>query len=331
MARELQYYWRPVTGRLWSDHRFLSMSDRGRMLWLYFLTAPALPIPGVIISGPARVAEDLTWSGEGVLEGFREIQRSGLQARWEGRVIWLVNSLRHQPVNGPNAIHGWRPFWKDIPNVPLKADLWQSLRIACQRWPKVFAEALPKPVGEPVGYPVLEDGHPGDPRNTNTITNTNTNTYEKGDSAPAAQGGFELLKSKVDAYAGDVGKRRARKPRAKSGATETERAIALRLLERLGEHNGVRYTGTDEHVALVAELLRRGIDEAELRAIVAHCSNQWADKPEAIEWLRPETLFGPKTHTRYLDPARSRYAADIAAFRAKQSAPLTLSIVPEAG
>lgn len=105
----------------------------------------------------------------------------------------------------------------------------------------------------------------------------------------------------------------------------------MRVLERIGSHNGVRYSGTDKHVGLVAARIRDGLDEADLRAIVAYCANKWADKPDMLEYLRPETLFGPDSHTKYLDAARSAFAADIAEFRAKQSAQPTLTLVPEAG
>lgn len=148
-------------------------------------------------------------------------------------------------------------------------------------------------------------------------------------SARASHGGLELFKAKVDAAVGDIGKRRARRPKA--GPTDAERGVALRVLERLGSHNGVRYSGANEHVALVAARMRDGVDEAELRAIVVHCVNQWSDKPEMQEYLRPETLFGPKTHAKYLEPARSRYATEIAEFRAQSAAQPTLSLVPEAG
>jgi uncharacterized phage protein (TIGR02220 family) len=152
---------------------------------------------------------------------------------------------------------------------------------------------------------------------------------------PTPQGGFEVVAEKCDQAFGDLGRARAkpvrdrRKP--KSTPTELERATALRVLERLSAHNGVRYSGTEKHIGLIAARLRDGVDEAELRAIVVHCAHQWRDKPAMLEFLRPETLFGPETISKYLDPARSAYADEIAEFRAQNSAQPTLTLVPEAG
>ena len=46
--------------------------------------------------------------------------------------------------------------------------------------------------------------------------------------------------------------------------------------------------------------------ERELRGIVAYCWTGlgWESKPEMHQYLRPETLFGPKTISKYLPGAR---------------------------
>ncbi len=45
----------------------------------------------------------------------------------------------------------------------------------------------------------------------------------------------------------------------------------------------------------------------DLRYVIAYCAAErgWADDPKMHGNLRPETLFGPETIWRYLDPARS--------------------------
>ncbi len=80
------------------------------------------------------------------------------------------------------------------------------------------------------------------------------------------------------------------------------------VLDKLGAESGVAYRGSDAHTRLIIGRLREGTSELELRAIVAYCGDQWRGKPEMQQYLRPETLFGPQTIARYLDPARTRYA-----------------------
>lgn len=117
------------------------------------------------------------------------------------------------------------------------------------------------------------------------------------------------------------------KRKSKNGPTDAERASARRVLDKLGSRNGIGYTGTESHVALITTQLRSGVTELELRAVIAYCADKWADKPDMLEYLRPETLFGPKTIGRYLDPARSVYARELA--EAKSSKQPQLTLVPE--
>ena len=83
--------------------------------------------------------------------------------------------------------------------------------------------------------------------------------------------------------------------------------MAMRVLGKLGERNGVAYEGCDDHLRLVVGRHREGRSERDLRAVVAFCAEvkKWEGDPDWEHCLCPETLFGPKNITRYLDPARS--------------------------
>jgi uncharacterized phage protein (TIGR02220 family) len=109
-------------------------------------------------------------------------------------------------------------------------------------------------------------------------------------------------------------KRPAKRPSKPAvDATPAELASVRVVLDRLGKYAGVAYRGCDEHTRLIVAQLRTGITEPELRAVVAYCADLWDGKPEMRKFLRPETLFGPKTISRYLDGARTEYADEIAA------------------
>ncbi len=100
----------------------------------------------------------------------------------------------------------------------------------------------------------------------------------------------------------------ARPPRAaKAGPTPAELATVQRVLGKLGERNGVAYGGAAAHVKLIVGRLRDGLTEFELRAVIAYCCDEWLGDDEMRKYLRPETLFGPTTIAKYLDPARARY------------------------
>lgn len=122
--------------------------------------------------------------------------------------------------------------------------------------------------------------------------------------APSPQ--LEILKGKVDAATGDVGRVRARKAKP-SDPTADERSAALFVLRKLGERSGVKHSGAEKHVRLIVARLREGITEADLRKVIGYCAIEleWQDDARMGHYLRPDTLFGPDTIHRYLDPART--------------------------
>lgn len=101
--------------------------------------------------------------------------------------------------------------------------------------------------------------------------------------------------------------KRSRKRPKPNEPTAEERESALVVLRKLGAQNGVSYAGGDAHVKLIVARIRDGLTEMDLRYVVGYCAIKlgWRDDDEMRVYLRPETLFGPQTITKYLDPARA--------------------------
>lgn len=92
-----------------------------------------------------------------------------------------------------------------------------------------------------------------------------------------------------------------------SDPTPAESASITTVLAKLSAVSGIQLRGAQAHVRLILARLREGITELELRAVVAYCGEEWKNDPKMQRYLRPETLFGPETIARYLDPARTLY------------------------
>lgn len=345
MAEREKY--RPVSRRLWDDHAFLSLGDDGRMVWLYLLTCPALPIPGVILGGPAAHAERLGWTTERYLAGLAEVQRAGIPVRTEGRLTWLERALRHQPATSPNVVKGWARWWCDVPDGQLKTDLWLALRIGCNGFTdeffKQFGSSAPSPNGSGNPYPNPFGNGLGNPSG-NGSGNPSPNGWTQdqdqdqdlrvGANAPRAvaltpsrlfrdlpvpersgTGGSADLEQGA-ALAGAVlalapsapRPKRPRKPKP-GDPTPAEDAAVSAVLERLSARTGVAYRSPAHRVKILARL-RDGHTEHDLRAVIAYCADErgWQDHPQMHQFLRPATLFGPQTIAKYVDEARA-YAA----------------------
>lgn len=306
--------YRPVDVRLWNDRKFLSLSDDGRLLWMFLLTAPnTLAIPGLVIGGEASNAEHLGWTVERYRERFRELFRSGLSVRAEGRVTWLPNALKYQPPANPNQVKAWSKCWDDVPECGLKHDIWQALQIACKSWSQLFVKRFQEPSRH--GF---ANGSPNGSGN-GSIQKQKQEQYQEQEqkqdqeeiaacARPAAGSPLSGLESAIQRNMGDVGLARARgKKRNPGEPTPDERTTAMRVLGKLGEYSGTRYSGAAEHLRLITAQLRDGVTEADLRKVIGYCAieKRWKDDPKMGQYLRPETLFGPKSIAKYLDHART--------------------------
>lgn len=172
--------YRPVDTRLWDDRKFLSLTTDGQRLWLFLLTCPSTPIPGVILLGEGAMCDYLEWSRERFAERFAELIKKGFQTVRERRVVWLKKALEFQRPANPNALRCWANSWDDVPDGPLKIELWKALRISCKSWDslfiklfaKPFGQRLPEPLAQPLTEPSLEPCRDGSP--TLTLTQTQT-------------------------------------------------------------------------------------------------------------------------------------------------------------
>lgn len=317
--------YRKVEVALWSDDRFLSLSHaqpNGQTLWLYLLCGPrTTTFPGLIVARAEVMASDLGWLPQTFHETFAELSAQGLvKVDWKVGLVMLRKALfdslgepreTAKPSN-PNQLKHWSLSWETVPECDLKFEYLEQLECFAkalgETFEKGFREGWAKPLAKRLARPsrIQDSGF---------RTQETGIRIERDSETPAALGSsLELFKSKVDASAPEINARHAhpRKPRAPKRPTFTaiEKSIAMRVLAKLTERSRVRYTGCDDHVALIAHHLRRGVTEHELRGVIAYCADEleWLDDPKMHRHLKPETLFGPKTLSRYLDPSRTYVA-----------------------
>lgn len=104
-----------------------------------------------------------------------------------------------------------------------------------------------------------------------------------------------------------VGKSKsAAKPKEpKTDWTPDEIASAMDVLARLTARNGIAYRGSAKHLGLIIARQRHGVTADQLKAVIGYCAIKlgWLEKPAMVDYLRPETLFGPESIERYLDAA----------------------------
>lgn len=124
--------YRKIDLKMWADAKFRQLSKpqpNAQFLWLYLLTGPFTTIiPGVIIAGPAAMAEALGWSLRLFKQAFDEIIALDMvHVDFEARLIWVPNAVKFNPPASVKVVVGWRKVWDEIPECPLKEMIYKTL------------------------------------------------------------------------------------------------------------------------------------------------------------------------------------------------------------
>lgn len=311
--------WRKVEVSTWTDDRFLSLSQaqpNGQTLWLYLLCGPrTTPFPGLVVARPEVIASDLGWFQEGSLKGFweayRELSAQGLvKEDWKAGLVVLRKALfdssgdprESAAPSNPNQLKGWATSWELVPECDLAFEYLQQLELFAQALGQTFLEGFRKAFAKPLAKGLARPS----PTQEAGIRTQEAGSRNEKNSAPPSVGGLPS-EFRLEPAAKPE---RKRKPKP-SEPTPDERAAAMLVLGKLSERNGVRYTGTAEHVRLIVAQLRKGVTSDDMRKIIGYCAIEleWAEN-EMVKYLRPETLFGPQTIAKYLDPARTWFEAN---------------------
>jgi hypothetical protein len=101
--------------------------------------------------GRAGMAELLGWSTEAFGKAFDEVSAQGMvKADFElAPLAFISNAVKHNPPQSPNVVKSWRGTWSDLPECPLKLEIWQALKAFLdgmgEAFREAFAESCPKP------------------------------------------------------------------------------------------------------------------------------------------------------------------------------------------
>ncbi len=112
-----------VAARTWNSRDFASLSERGKLVWLFFLTgAVRTPLPGIYNIGIGTCIDHLRVSKDEFIKAFEELSDRGMaEADWNMNVVYLPNWWVHnrRPANG-NVVKGWLNLMDTVPDCELK-------------------------------------------------------------------------------------------------------------------------------------------------------------------------------------------------------------------
>lgn len=152
---QLERY-RRVSCQIWLDQKFLGISDDAKLVFLLILTHPNLTSFGAMKASPASLTDELGWLTERLSEAFREVLSEGLAMYDEkARLLVLPNFNKHNKPASPNVVKSWVHGYKELPECPLKDELYHQLKAFSEGLSEgfrvAFGKAFCKEVAKAVG------------------------------------------------------------------------------------------------------------------------------------------------------------------------------------
>ncbi len=136
---------------IWDKEKFKSLSDDGKLLYLYIITNPHNNLIGFYVLKPGYACEDLGWDRERFTKGLGELLTKPLIEYDEvGSVILDLNQLAKFPLQNPNQVKSAISKMQALP----KNKLFQSFAEMLKRLDKPLYKPLQEQLGKRLGKPV---------------------------------------------------------------------------------------------------------------------------------------------------------------------------------
>jgi hypothetical protein len=150
--------YRKVDVKVWNDTKFNSMSERGKLIFLFLMTHPNLMMLGAMRATVPGLAAEIHIPLEGFQEAFKEVIQKGMAKYDETAcLVWLPNFLKYNRPESPNVVRSWAEAYDLLPESALKDVIIQRLKGfiegLSEAFRKAFAEAFQElPEAFPKGY-----------------------------------------------------------------------------------------------------------------------------------------------------------------------------------
>ena len=139
---------------VWTDEKFKTLSDDGKLLFLFALSCPHRNILGLYVLPIPYGAYDLGWDVKRFSKGLRELLEKGfINYCFNTNIVFLKNFLKYNPIENPNQV---KKAIADLKSIPING-LDKELRDSLSKINKPFMEPLLKRLQERLGKHVYVD------------------------------------------------------------------------------------------------------------------------------------------------------------------------------
>lgn len=137
--------YRKIDPRIWNDKKFRSMTDAGKLVFLFVLTHPHMTSIGAMRATLGGLADELGWELKAFREAFGEAFEKGMVKHDpKASFLALPNFLKYNAPESPNVVKAWVSASDLLPECDLKEEVIQWVKDFVEGLPEAFAKALPK-------------------------------------------------------------------------------------------------------------------------------------------------------------------------------------------
>jgi hypothetical protein len=146
-----------VDTRMWGDEKYRALSrpqPNAQTLFSYLLTGPHHLGPGCFEAGEYGLAEKLRWPIEGFRAAFAELEAADMvRADWDAQVLFIVNSVKHDPPANANVVKHWLDLLDTVPECLVRTAYVNELKRYAERFHKPLEDDSPNPMPIPEPKP----------------------------------------------------------------------------------------------------------------------------------------------------------------------------------
>jgi len=146
--------YKKISPCMWNDEKFMSMTNSGKLAFIYMLTHPSQTAIGAIRTTVIGLSSELKGLEK---KDFAEAFRLGMALESnEAPLVWFPNFTKYNLPESPNVVKAWGKSFLDLPHCVLKKIIYSNtldiLNTMSEPFKKAFVEALGKAFPEDYGY-----------------------------------------------------------------------------------------------------------------------------------------------------------------------------------
>lgn len=141
--------YRKIDPKIWNDAKFNELSDKGKLLFFFFLTHPHMTPLGAMRGTIPGFAAELGWNQEAFQEAFQEASSKGM-VKHDPKAHFMVVP-KFVKYNGPesaNVVKAWGKCVDDIPECPGKYELLMDVKVFLKAFHEGYVKAFDKALGK---------------------------------------------------------------------------------------------------------------------------------------------------------------------------------------